>query len=129
MALTPEELKENYKNRNWPKVRLSSRGPRPHIWKSGTDPVAHDQYTALLKHRAQANFRKELHLLTFEDWRTLWRDSWDQRGRSIDSLCLIRVNPNEPWCLHNCAVITRREQLKIQSEQKLGIKYRKRQYE
>ena len=102
--------------------RPQSRGLRPHLWISGPDPRAHNQYKAFLVHRAQANFRKEGHELTFEQWAEVWNkdDAWEKRGRGIECICLARKNLNFPWSADNIEIITRREQLMRQSNAKVS---------
>ena len=84
-------------------------GPRPRVWKSGPDPIRHDQYIAWARARSQAAYRKEQWLLTFEQWAEFWRDCWHQRGRTKNTVCLSRRDYDEAWCVENCEIITRRE--------------------
>lgn len=76
-----------------------------------TDPQLHAQHVAFLRARSQARFRKEEWSLTLEDYFTLWKDSWSQRGRSRDSLVLCRIDLTEGWTLDNVEITTRYEQL------------------
>lgn len=65
------------------------------------------------KHRQQALFRCEEYALPPEDFIALWpKKLWEQRGRSRNSLCLIRIDDALPWRRDNCAVISRLEQLR-----------------
>lgn len=78
----------------------------------GDDHVQQDKYYAYLRHRAQARFRSEPYELTWEQWDRAWTpELWAQRGRSVDSYCIIRINPRLSWNESNIAIITRREQL------------------
>jgi len=86
-----------------------SPGPRPRVWKSGPDPIRHEQYIAWARARAQAAFRNERWELLFDDWIKLWGDRWAQRGRVKDSVCLTRRSYDLPWSVDNCEIITRRE--------------------
>jgi hypothetical protein len=94
-------------------ARPNARGPRPHVWKSGPDERAHAQYRAYLVHRAQANFRKEGHELTFDQWANIWNknSAWEQRGRGSDCVCLVRKNANDTWHAKNIEIVSRYEQL------------------
>lgn len=92
-------------------------GPRPFMWKTGPDPRTHEQYTAWLKARAQAQFRGEAWDLTFEQYQELWGDLWEERGRTRDSLCLSRADYEKGWSLANCQVVTRREHAARQRNQ------------
>ena len=95
-------------------------GPRPHIWKSGPDLQRHEQYTAFLRQRAQANFRKEQWQLTFEQFVTLWQDLWTQRGRTSTDLCMSRWNYDLPWNVENCKIMSRGEHVRVSSEIKIA---------
>lgn len=93
----------------WVKKHRGGPGPRPGVWKSGTDPVRHEQYIAWSRARAQAHYRQEHWHLTFEEWAELWKDQWHRRGRTKDTVCLSRRDYDEPWSVANCEIITRRE--------------------
>lgn len=85
--------------------------PRPNAWKI-KDPNLHRKYMPFLKARAQANFRGETWLLTFEDWCVLWPDHlWDRRGRGSHQYALTRRDYFGPWDMNNAIVVTRKEQL------------------
>ena len=93
--------------------------PDPTKWLSGPDEIQHDKYYALLKHRAQARFRKESHSLTWEQWQDLWpHDLWFQRGRTKESLCLMQIDPEAGWHKNNVEVVTRHTYLKRAQEYK-----------
>ena len=104
--------------------RPLARGPRPHVWRSGPDEQAHEQYNAWLKHKAQAAYRSELYQLTFQDWQQLWQDRWLERGRSGSSLCLTMTEKALGWRMTNVEVITRNEQVRRQCELNRGKKYK-----
>ena len=81
----------------------------PSTWNTGPDPLRRDKYYAYLKHKAQANFRKETYLLTWEDWEHMWTDDkWQQRGRKIENLCLTRIDFSGAWSVDNVTICTRR---------------------
>ena len=84
-------------------------GPRPRVWKSGPDPIRHEQYIAWARAKAQANFRAERWELSFDDWVEIWADRWHQRGRTKHTVCLSRRDYTLPWSRTNCEIITRRE--------------------
>lgn len=93
---------------------LRGRRIDPDKWCTGPDPVEHDKYYGFIKHRAQAQFRGEEYLLEYEDWQELWQgDSWFKRGRSVDSLCLARLDNRRAWRRDNVEVMPRRSQLKL----------------
>lgn len=86
----------------------------PDAWLTGPDITRRDKYYAYLKHKAQANFRKELYLLTWEDWEYMWTDAkWDKRGRKIEDLCLTRLDFFGAWSVDNVTICSRREHFKL----------------
>lgn len=97
-------------------------GPRPHCWKVQGE-IPHQQYLAFLQMRAQANYRGEKFLLTFEDYQTLWQGHWDQKGRSNQSYCLSRIDPNGSWDLANTKCLPRIEHLQRQKLYKRDKKH------
>lgn len=103
----------------------------PHLWCTGPDPRRHDQYIAWLRHRAQAHYRGELYSLTFEDWETVWNQdsAWENRGRSIDSVCLTMIDSQKGWCSDNVVVQCRRETLRQHGFARVGMKYRRRTHD
>ena len=96
-------------------------GPRPSMWKTGPDPVIHDQYIAYIRHRAQAHHRHEQYELTFEDWQWLWQGHWHHRGRGARNMVLTRVAWREPWSRSNCMVVSRSTQVYRQLQKKLEL--------
>ena len=129
--LTTAQLEINYKTRNWPRgPRPHMRGPRPHVWLSGPSELAHEQYTAWLKHKSQAAFRRETHDITFESWQLLWQDEWHNRGKSSDDMCLTREDPSGAWTVSNVILITRAEQIRRSNRfTHTGLKYRRKNNE
>jgi hypothetical protein len=105
--------------------KKQGRGPglRPDVWKSGPDETAHNQYTAWMRHRAQAHFRNEAHEITYDEWVKIWNqdDAWSQRGRGIDNICLCMVDSELGWTTLNVEIISRREQLKRSGNLGLGV--------
>jgi hypothetical protein len=95
--------------------KKQGRGPglRPDVWKSGPDETAHNQYIAWMRHKAQANYRREAHEITYAEWVKIWNqdDAWSQRGRGIDSVCLCMVDSELGWSTDNVEIVSRREQL------------------
>ena len=105
---------------------------RPYTWKAGPDELRHKQYLIWLQQRNQANFRKEVWTLSFEEWLSLWKDKWHLRGRSKNSLCMSRRDPQGPWSIDNAIVVNRYEHIKkVRSERnvysKLATKRKARQ--
>jgi len=107
---------------------MSKLGERPHIWKSGPDPVRHVQYIAWLRSKAQANFRNEGWDpdFDFDQWLSRWGNQWHKRGRNIDSLCMCRVDNSKPWSYHNTELLLRNTQLLKQPQKRAGYLKKKR---
>ena len=112
-----------------PKNSLSKTGkPRkifPHNWCTGPDYYLHELYYAHQKHRSQARYRGEAYNLTWEDWQAIWSNPTDfhNRGRKPEDLTLTRVDPDQPWELSNCVVMTRLEQLRAAMAYKMRNKF------
>ena len=108
-----------------------ARGPRPHVWKCGPDPKLHVMYDPWLKAKAQSDYRNRQGLetgafkLSFDDWATLWKDEWINRGRDPDSMCMTRKDFKKAWTIDNCEIVTRLEHLQRQGAMARG-KPRKR---
>ena len=92
----------------------NSRGPKPHLWKTGPDPVVHLKHIAWHRQRAQANHRGETWTLTFEQWLDCWGEKFDLRGRDADSLCMTRADWEGDWDEHNVELVIRREHFRRQ---------------
>jgi len=88
-------------------------GLRPHTWKVQGE-IPHKQYCAFLQMRAQANFRKEVFALTFEDFQNLWGEYWYRKGRGSGDYCLTREDPDGDWCIGNVTCMPRVEHLRRQ---------------
>jgi len=87
-------------------------GLRPHVWKSGTDPQRHEQYTQWLRQRAQANYRKEVWDLSFDDFVEIWGQDWCHRGRASEDLCMTRDDYDQPWHKTNVDIVPRHEHVR-----------------
>lgn len=117
------ERKIPYKPRTTPySSKGKARGPEPQRWCTGPDPVRHEQYTAFLKARAQARFRKEGWELTFEQFEFLWNQdaSWPQRGRGADDLLMTRRDFSKAWSFDNCYIMLRGEHLRKHAQAQAG---------
>ena len=91
--------------------------PRPHLWKVQGD-IPHKQHIAWQRAKAQANYRKEVWLLTFDEFQRLWTPYWHLRGRGTHDYVMSRDDPDGAWALGNVAVIPRIEYLRRQKDYK-----------
>ena len=90
-------------------------GPKPHLWASGPDVVEHAKYKTWSQMRNQAQWRGEPWNLTFEQYKRLWQEHWDRRGRERGCYCMTRQDVDLPWDATNTIVITREEHARLQS--------------
>lgn len=91
----------------------TSKGVQPQQWLTGPDPITHDKYYAFLKHKAQAKYRGETYLLTWQDWQRLWPNRlWAQRGRGPKKLSLTMRDPRLGWCVKNLQIRTRSDHMR-----------------
>lgn len=94
------------------RAKGSARGKGNVIRIPHKDPFERERYYAWQKHRCQAHYRGEDYELTHEDWCSLWPyDKFVCRGRSIHSLCLMRLDPYQPWRFNNVEVVVRQTYL------------------
>jgi hypothetical protein len=84
-------------------------GPRPLTWCTGPDPVRHRMFVAYGRAKCQAEWRGEGWLLTFADYEDIWQGRWHLRGRTRDTLCLARLDYEQPWSRANVEIMTRRQ--------------------
>ena len=89
---------------------MNQKKPRGVPWCTGPDPKLHRMYVQFGYNRVSARLRKQDWQMTWEQWRDIWLPNWDQRGRSADALCLVRIDFEGPWSVDNCELVTRREQ-------------------
>lgn len=94
---------------------MPRKGIRPHTWKVQGE-VPHQQYCCWQKARAQAHFRNELWMLTFEDFQQVWLGQWDRRGRGRDDVCMVREDPEGAWIMGNVTVMPRIDHLRRQRQ-------------
>ena len=86
----------------------------PRNWNTGPDPLRREKYYAYLKHKAQAWYRDELYLITWEEWEHMWPDDvWLKRGRKISDLCLTRLDFEGAWSTDNVVICTRARHFEI----------------
>lgn len=79
----------------------------PHVWKSGPDPLRHEQYQKWLQQRNQAQWRGEEWELTFEQWLAAWGDNYHLRGRETGQYSMTRINRTLGWSHDNVMLIER----------------------
>jgi len=106
--------------------RLSTRGiprphtrkPRPQIWRTGPDPVRHQQFRVWGQQKNQAQWREEGWCIDFETWARMWNESgqWENRGRERGTYCMSRIDWSLPWTADNVAIITREQHAQLQGD-------------
>lgn len=86
-------------------------GPYPHLWKSGPDEINHKLFTDCQRARAQAWYRGEEWFITEEEYIRIWRqdDRYLKKGRTIDSLCMSKIDYELPWHIDNVQIMSRHE--------------------
>jgi hypothetical protein len=102
--------------------RPQARGPRPHVWKAGPDPVEHKKYKVFIQQKNQAQFRDEGWLVTFEEWKQFWDQSgqWENRGRERGTYCMTRQDWSTPWTVKNIVIVPREVHAKMQADAVAG---------
>jgi hypothetical protein len=98
-------------------------GLRPHVWRSGSDPINHRLYTDCQRARAQARFRGEEWTITEEEYVALWRkdDRYLKKGRTRESLCMTMQDSDLGWHLDNVEFITRIQHFQQCNHSKTGV--------
>jgi hypothetical protein len=94
--------------------RPHARGARPHLWKTGPDPVLHKKYRVWLQQRNQAQFRGEGWRFSFARWLVIWEPYWHARGRELGCMCMTRIRTDRAWTAANVEIITREEHARRQ---------------
>jgi hypothetical protein len=86
-------------------------------WITGEDPMRRDKYYCWMKHRSQANYRKQEHDITWEEFESLWTDElWENRGRGVDGNSMIRIDTELGWTVDNVYIGKKIEYLQRASE-------------
>lgn len=97
-------------------------GPRPDLQKYpgvlGRMRIAWDRM------KAQAKFRNEPWNLSWQDFQDLWEGHWHNRGRSVDDLCLTRIDWTGTWELGNIELVTRKEHYSRQGRARAERRWR-----
>lgn len=83
-------------------------------WVTGPDDERHDKYYVWMRAKAQARFKNQTWDLTFEEFESFWTpERWEWRGsRTKNGLILARLDPQGPWSVDNCQIMTRRQQVR-----------------
>ena len=84
---------------------------RPWLWKESSDPRTHYMHRIYIQCIAQANHRKEEWDFEFRDWKDMWDEHFDERGRRADQYTMTRKDPKAAWSKENCMVLKRKEAL------------------
>jgi hypothetical protein len=76
----------------------------PNKWLSGPDPDRHKWHRLFQQAKNQAQWRKEIWLLDFEEWLTIFGDDIYNRGHGKDQSYMSRIDLDKAWQLDNCIV-------------------------
>lgn len=86
----------------------SSKGiARPHLWKTGPDPVRHKRYKRYLLAGCQARHFRQGWEITWPQWESLMLSN-----PAGDHLNVCRRDTTQPWKLDNIVLLTRTEMLR-----------------
>lgn len=87
------------------------RTSNPDKWMVGPDPVKKKLHREFLVARCQATYRSESWNLSMAEFINMWLEDYQylKKGRSLDSLCMTRIDKTGAWEMGNVHIITRRE--------------------
>lgn len=91
--------------------------PRSKIIK---DPIEHAQRLSFVRSRCQARYRDEIWRMNFGQFKRLWAKHWHLRGRGSKDLVMTRIDPEQAWDIHNCALITREASIRFHNYYRMG---------
>jgi hypothetical protein len=80
-----------------------------------TDPFSKEKL-AYARARCQARYRGEAYELRLDEFMELWSDYWNEKGRGIDNMCMIRLDKTLPWRWNNVRMVTRRDYLTVEGQ-------------
>jgi hypothetical protein len=83
----------------------------PNTWLSGPDPIDHKLFNDCQRARAQAWYRGEDWFISEHEYIQLWRegDRYQRKGRTTNSLCMIRLDIEAAWTLDNVTIAERHQ--------------------
>jgi hypothetical protein len=98
-----------------PKLKYIERKD-PWTWaeRNAWTPYEAETRRAWLVHRSQARYRHEEHLVTLEEYRSIWGDNFTRRGRSPEDLTMTRIDDEKGWTVDNIKIISREEHCREQ---------------
>jgi hypothetical protein len=116
--MKPHNSNQGRRIASYGQPKLKARGPRPHLWATGPDPVLHKKHRVWIQQKNQAQWRGEGWDLPFEAWLEIWAESgqWENRGRERGTWCMTRRDWTEPWSVPNVHVVTREQHSRAQGE-------------
>jgi hypothetical protein len=59
--------------------------------------------------RNQAQWRKEIWELSYDQWFELWGDQVNNRGRGVGKSMMFRLDKRLPWCATNCVIMRNKD--------------------
>lgn len=90
--------------------------PQPHLVKY--PGILAIQRRAYARMKAQAKFRRENFLLSWDEFYEIWIAVWEHRGSRREQLCLSRIDFALDWSIDNVQIITREDHWRLQKENK-----------
>lgn len=91
-------------------------------WQGSDDPLVTSQHRQFTQQRNQALYRDEGWELAWEDWIALWKPKWHLRGRSAESMCMVRKDYTKTWSLDNVELVMRGDHVRKQHQWKRHLK-------
>ena len=86
------------------------------------DEDLQQQRRQFTQQRNQAQWRKELWQIEWEEWLEMWLPLWPRRGRTQQSVCMSRIDRTGPWHRDNVEIIERSESIRRQHQDRMAQK-------
>tara|TARA_R110002051_G_C8728437_1_gene497600 strand:+ start:586 stop:1023 length:438 start_codon:yes stop_codon:yes gene_type:complete len=105
MGPMPQEQKDKISQAHIGK----NKGPRPHLWITGPDPILKRLRRRWLLAKNQATFWNQTWSIDWDQYKDLLLDHVEQIGRSAENINLCRVDKTQGWTVDNTQLIHRSE--------------------
>lgn len=83
-------------------------------WQTTDDAELNSQRRQFTQQRNQALWRNEIWQLEWAEWIKMWQPYWSRRGRTANSLCMVRKDYTRPWHKDNVKLIERGDHVRRQ---------------